>query len=128
MTWAVEAIKHNLYWLLAIGQPLVFFLGNLYFKIRFGQRDFRFLGGDLALCGCAVFWGTALRQILLHRLDDPAEIVANVILLGVSLGIWVLCLELGKGGVLWRSFLATCIGLASFFLCDFSPGVSSRRL
>jgi len=55
MTWIIETIKHHLYWLLAIGQPLAFFSVNLYLKFRFGQRDFRFLGGDLALCGCAVF-------------------------------------------------------------------------
>ena len=102
MTWIIETIKHHLYWLLAIGQPLAFFLVNLYFKIRFGQRDFRFLGGDLALCGCAVFCATALRQIFLHKLDDSSEIVINVILLICSLGAWVLCLELGSKGS-WRS-------------------------
>ena len=92
----VETLKQNFYWVVPVVLPLGFLFANVFVKYIFGQREFHFMGGDLALCGSALFTGTALRQILSQTLTESSEIVLAVSLILVFLFGWFGCLSIGR--------------------------------
>ena len=113
-----DYIRANLEVLVPTLLPVGFLFANLVIKGMLGQTNFHFFGSDMALCGCAVYTGTFLRQLLLHHLTDSKQIALNILgLLGVML-IWFICARLGGKSKWWLSLIAAMAGMAIFSLSD----------
>ena len=97
--------------------PVAFLLANTAIKWMLSEEaKFYFFGTDMALCGCAVFTGSFLRQLMLHRLSDVQTALDILGLLG-AVGIWFLCAWMGSKQLWWVSWIAAIIGMVLFSLC-----------
>jgi hypothetical protein len=101
--------------------PLAFVIVDSLLKLMLGQREFHFVGGDMALCGFALFLGTILQQLLRHStvITDDAMVLAILKIVGVLI-LWFVILWIGSHKKWGLSLLAGSLGTATFSLCGYS--------
>lgn len=101
--------------------PFAFVIVDSLLKLMLGQREFHFVGGDMALCGLAVLAGTVLQQLLRHApyLNQEATVVA---ILGIVLAavLWFVLLWIGSLQRVGFSYLAAFLGSVVFSLCGYA--------
>jgi hypothetical protein len=103
----------------AAGLPPILLLANASAKYVLAKQPFHFFGGDIALCGCAVFTAGYFRALSLEAFAVNSQILITIQLIACYLA-WPVLLWMGSKKAVWRSLFAISLGAMIFTWCFYT--------
>src|SRR4051794_14733278 len=123
MEGVIRSLEANIQWLAPLALPLIFVTFSVFFQLRFGQTDFRFLGGEVGLAASASLLGSVLHSLLMKTPQAAAAAtvrnanVLGVVVTMVSLVLTVWFYSMGRDVTKTGKVVgAVCLGTAWFYL------------